>query len=116
MNRRDIVIALVILAVVAGVVYLRGKDASEEEIQPVQTLSVEDKIEEAFNLEIPEDVERAELSDVVGGTSSGIATRKLENGGFKHSVLADLPDPSSSEFYEGWLVKGEGDQAQVISL
>jgi hypothetical protein len=111
MNRRDIVIGFVILALLAGFIYLRSQRAeTPDELTVPQTLSVEDKFEEAFGVELPEDVERAELSDVTGGESSGIATRKFDNGRFTHTVLADLPDPTSGAFYEGWLVRGaEGD-------
>jgi len=105
MKRRDIVIGLLVLAVLAGVVYWarRPKEVLQVEIEP----SVEQKLEDSFKLEIPEDVDKAELSDVSGGSSTGISTRKYENGKFTHSVLADLPDPESGEFYQGWLVKGD---------
>jgi hypothetical protein len=104
MNRRDIVVGAVILAVLAGVVFWNRDDS--EEINVPQTLSVEDKIEESFNLQIPDDVGRSELKDVSGKDASGIATRKYENGVFEHSVLTDLPDPEQGKFYQGWLTKG----------
>lgn len=106
MNRRDIVIGLVILAALAGIIFWRQRGRKTEEFKVPETLSVEDKIEEQFDIQIPEDAERAELKDVSGGDSSGIATRKLENGMFEHSVLADLPEPPTGQFYEGWLVRG----------
>jgi hypothetical protein len=112
MNRRDIVIGVVILAILAGVVYWRQRQAPEEEVtQTPETLSVEDALENKFNVQIPEDVDKAELTDVTGGNASAIATRKYEDGTFTFSVLADLPDPESGKFYEAWLVKGEeGDE------
>ena len=105
MKRRDIVIGFLVLVVLAGVVYWvrKPKVVPQVESQP----SVEQKIEDSFKLQIPEDVDKSELSDVSGGSSSGIATRKFENGKFSHSVLADLPDPESGKFYQGWLVKGD---------
>lgn len=108
MRTKDILIGLVILAVVAGaIVWLRRTRTTPE---PLPTPSIEEKIEKTFNLEIPEDVERADLNDVSGGTGSGIATRKYDGGRFTHAVLADLPDPVAGYFYEGWLVRGkEGD-------
>ncbi|OGM19745.1 hypothetical protein A2686_05325 [Candidatus Woesebacteria bacterium RIFCSPHIGHO2_01_FULL_38_10] len=105
MNKKDIVVGLMILVLLAGAVYLRQR-GGEEELKVPQTLSTEDKIEEKFNLVIPEGVDKAELKDVSGGTSSGLATRKFEKSVFEHSILADLPDPESGKFYEGWLVKG----------
>ena len=105
MKRRDIVIGLLVLVVLAGVVYWarRPKEVLRVETEP----SVEQKIEDSFKLQIPDDVDKSELSDVSGGNSSGISTRKYENGKFTHSVLADIPDPESGEFYQGWLVKGD---------
>ncbi|MCH7641107.1 hypothetical protein IID22_02850 [Patescibacteria group bacterium] len=110
MNRRDIVIGLIVLAALAGIVYFRSRQPIPDELQVPQTLSTEDVLEEKLGLQIPEDVEKAELKDVTGGTASGIATRKFEAGTFTHAILADLPDPDPGTFYEGWLVRGsEGD-------
>ncbi len=55
MQKKDIVIGLIVLAVLAGVVYLvrRPKD----ELRVTSTPSVEEKMEDAFNLEIPADAE-----------------------------------------------------------
>lgn len=105
MKRRDIVIGLLVLVVLAGVVYWarRPKTVQQVEIEP----STEQKLEESFKIQIPEDVDKAELSDVSGGNSSGIATRKFESGKFTHALLADLPDPESGKFYQGWLIKGD---------
>lgn len=94
MNRRDIVIGVVILAALSAVVFFWRRPEIDEELKVPQTLSVEDAIEDAFNLEIPEDVEKAEMRDVSGGDASAIATRKFENGRFELNVLADLPDGS----------------------
>ena len=106
MRTRDIVIGLIILAVLAlAIVWI--KRAKTAKTTPIPTPSVEEKIEKSFNFAIPEDVERANLTDVTGGTGSGLATRKYENGRFTHAVLADLPDPAPGTFYEGWLVRGK---------
>lgn len=105
MNRRDIVIGLIILAVLAGVVYFVRRPRGPT-LPAIPTPSTEEKIEESFNVKIPEDVERAELTAVAGADGSGIATRKFETGVFTHTVLADLPEPEAGTFYEGWLVKG----------
>jgi len=107
MNRRDIVIGIIILILVAGVVYWRQRNKKVEEFKVPETLSVEKSIEDKFKIEIPEDVEKAELRDVSGGNASGIATRKLDKGTFNLSVLVDLPDPERGKFYEAWLIKSE---------
>ena len=108
MNKRDIVIGLVILAALAGFIYFRQKNIRKsQELTTPQTLSLEDQLEDAFKVKLPEDVDKAELMDVAGGTASGIATRKFESGKFTHAVLADLPDTAAGAFYQGWLVMGD---------
>jgi hypothetical protein len=111
MKKKDIVIGLVILAALAGLIYWGSRRGEGEELPLPTVPSVEEKIEGAFDIEIPENVDKAELEDVSGGDASGIATRKFENGLFNHMVLADLPDPEPGEFYEGWLIK----DGEVIS-
>lgn len=106
MNRRDIVIGLIVLLVVIGLIYWTRRPKTPS-ITTTPTPSTESKLEDAFKLTIPEDVDKAELKDVSGGTGSGIATRKFESGRFEHMVLADLPDPATGTFYEGWLVRGK---------
>ena len=98
MNRRDIIVGLVILAGLAGLIYYWRQPAQDEDLQVPQTLSVEDEIEDMFNLQIPEDVDKAELSDKTGGDASAIATREFVNDKFTHTVLADLPDPEAGSY------------------
>ncbi|MBU0572782.1 anti-sigma factor [Patescibacteria group bacterium] len=108
MKRKDIVIGLIVLAALAGIIYWFQKP--KEELKVPETPSVEEKMEGIFSVEIPEDIEKAQLKDAVGGDASGIATRSYDNGTFIHVVLADLPGPEEGFFYEGWLVRGkEGD-------
>ena len=115
MNRRDIVIGLVMLVLIAGVIYWRQRNQNSEELKVPETLSSEESFEQKFNLQIPDDVDKADLKDVSGGTSSGFATRKFENDLFTHSVLADLQDPETGKFYEGWLLKGnEGEEGYSV--
>ena len=107
MKRRDIVIGLIILLLLAGFIYLRQRIKSEEEMIVPETLSSEQIFEDRFNIQIPEDVDKAELKEADGSGGSGLAIRKFEDGRFTHSVLVDLPDPEAGYFYEGWLAKGE---------
>lgn len=106
MNRRDIVIGFIILVVVAGIIYLVRRPKVTPLATPTPS-SVEQNIESKFNTTIPEDTEKAELKDATGGASSGIAARKFENNKFTLTVLADLPDLTSAEFYEVWIVRGQ---------
>jgi len=46
----------------------------------------------------------AELVDVTGGDSTGSGTI-LRNNKLLHQIKANLPDPTGSNVYEGWLVK-----------
>jgi hypothetical protein len=106
MNRKDIVIGLVILAVLAAIVFWVRKPKTNS-LQLPQPTSIEQQMENKFNVQIPENVEKAELSDVSGGTASGIATREYKDGKFTLTVLADLPDLSDGNLYQAWLVNGD---------
>jgi len=113
MNRRDIVIGLIILAVVAGIIYWVRKPKPELEIPEP---SIEETLEESFKMEIPDDVEKAELKDVAGKIATGIATRKFIEGLFTHTVIVDIPDPAEGYYYEGWLVKEDGELVSTGKL
>ena len=117
MKTRDIVIGLGILVLLVGVIYLRQRSKSEEQMVVPETLSSEQVFEEKFNIQIPDDVDKADLKEVGGSGGSGIATRKFDGGKFTHSILVDLSDPEEGYFYEGWLVKGEegSDGYSIIS-
>jgi hypothetical protein len=106
MNRKDIVIGLAILALLAAIVFWVRRPKTNS-LQLPQPTSVEQQMEEKFNLQIPENLEKAELSDISGGTSSGIATREYKDGKFTLTVLADLPDLSGGKFYQAWLINGD---------
>jgi hypothetical protein len=111
MKRRDIVIGLAILLFIIGLFYFRQRGEREDLIVPEETATdIESRIEERFGVEIPEDANKAELTDVAGGDGYALATRRFEDGAFAHSILADLPDPETGRTYQAWLVRGdEGD-------
>jgi hypothetical protein len=104
MNRRDLIVGVVILAILAGFIYYWKKPTLDEQLKVPQTLSVQDQIEDKFNLSIPDNVDKAELNDVSGGNASAIATREYSDGKFTATILADLPDPESG-FYTSELAK-----------
>jgi hypothetical protein len=117
MERRDIVIGLVILLVLAGIVYwvARPKQTPIEDIEP--SPSIEEQLEEQFNTEVPEDADKVELEDTSGGDSRGIAFRKIVGGALVLSFLADLVVPEDEAFYQAWVVKeGEDGQEEMVSL
>jgi hypothetical protein len=109
MARRDVVIIILILLSVAGIIYFRQRTKPQEEMRVPETLSstTEQTLEQKFNLEIPDDVEKAELKDVSGGNASAIATRKFENNKFDQSLIADLPESEVGSFYQVWLYNGK---------
>jgi len=47
----------------------------------------------------------ANLVDVSGGNSTGKGYITRQGGKLTHSVVANLPDPTGNNFYEGWLVQ-----------
>lgn len=114
MNRKDIYIGLAILALLAGVIYFTRRpsvpalDSTPIADSETEERLIEEKLENSFNIKIPDDLDRASLRDVSGGTSSAIATRKFESGNFEHTILADLPTPKAGTFYEGWLTNQDG--------
>lgn len=112
--KRNVVIGLIALAIFVAIIYWYQKNKKASELLPAAQPTYEQSFEDKFNIQIPEDVDKAELKDVSGGNGSGLATKQYENGRFTHNVLADLPDPAAGYFYEGWLVNGnEGDLSPV---
>jgi hypothetical protein len=117
MERRDIVIGLVILLVLAGIVYWVARPKNETILEIEDTPTTEEQIEEQFNTDIPEDADKAELEDVSGGDSSGIAVRDIIKGLFTLSLLVDLPDPETDYAYQAWAVKeDEKGEKEYVSL
>ncbi len=121
MNRRDIVIGIIILLVAGGFLYYRSKNTNEVmKVPDVKSdqATTEKNLEDKFKVDIPDDTPKAELKDVSGGNASAIATRKDEDGNHTVTILADLPDPTVGSFYQGWIVKGEEGQEDysLISL
>lgn len=112
MNKKDIAIGAGILLVLLGAFFLLRRSDNENTDVPAATptSSVEQKIESAFKVDIPDDVDKAELK---GDGGSGIATKKFENGKFNATILADLPD--SQVPYKAEIRKADDDK-QIISL
>lgn len=114
MNKKDIVIGIVIVVVLAFVIYwLRRPSTPQITVLPSPTPSVEEKLESSFKVDIPQDVEKVELRDVVNRGGAAIATKKFENNTFTMAVLADLPDPASGAFYNVWITQAEVSSANA---
>ena len=101
-----------VVLVIAGLgffLYQRSRQVENEGMIGDSAIAEEkaNQLLDQLNIELPENLERANLSDVSGGDGTGIATRSYEDGSFEHSVIAGLPDPEAGTFYEGWLVREE---------
>jgi len=92
-----------VLIFVVGFIWFRGdKPVEEVEAEP-STEIVELQPENIPSVSIGEP-EQIDLVDVTGGGSTGISTRVIDSGVFRHTIKANLPDPEEGYFYEGWLV------------
>ncbi len=102
MKVKNIFIAfIVVVAIVAGVLYIKNRTKTTPIVSPSATPSVQQQLQNKFNgLVIPKDKESIELKDVSGGSSIGLATRS--------EILADLPSLPSGETYQGWLENSSG--------
>lgn len=102
MRARNILFAfIVVVAVVAGVLFLKNRTKVFPKVNPSATPSIQQQIESKFKgLTIPTDTEKIELKDVSGGSGMGIATR--------NEILADLPAISNGQSYQGRLENSSG--------
>lgn len=108
MNRERWIGLAVVLVVIGGIIWWRSEKANKP-AEPTKE-AVEAEVEgfaRELGVVLPEDVEKTSLTDVTGGEATGIATRKVIEGRFTHTVLAALPDPQVGTWYEAWLVKLE---------
>lgn len=114
MDRRDIVIGVIILIILAGAIFMLRRNPSVPEManNPSPTPSVESRLEDSFKVDIPDDAEKAELKDVANVNGTAIATRSWENNRYSATVLADLPDPESG-FYQVWIGRGGATDANT---
>ena len=105
MNRERWVGLAVILLVIGGFLFLRNRNSLQLTDEMGSTDQLVSEFAEEMGVVLPDDVEKATLEDISGGSSKGLATRKFTEGTFTHSVLAALPDPETGSWYEGWLVR-----------
>jgi hypothetical protein len=102
-QKRDVLVGVVILAALIVAILLLVKPAKKTAIV-IPTPRPQERVEDRFNLQIPDNIEKTELVDVSGGTGGGIATRT--------EILADLADPETGKFYQAWLEK----DGKLVSL
>lgn len=101
MKTRDIVIGFIFLVIlIAGVLWIvRIKNVKKVSNTPLPTPNIVQQVDNAFP-NIPIGVERANLKDVMGGTSLGVATRT--------EVIANLPDLPSGQTYQVLIENSSG--------
>lgn len=102
MTIKKIIIGFVALVlIIAGVIFIIQRNSKEKLNKniPLQTPSVESKLEAKFNgLKIPDDTEKIELKNVSSVGGMGIAT--------KNEIFADLPELGKNEAYKVLLGNG----------
>lgn len=111
MQRKDLAIGLIVLAIIAGIVFLvqrRRQDLVVPTPVPSSTPSLEEavnRIEDSFRVDIPDDVEKADLRDTRNTGFGGIVTRDVKGNSSNITVLADMEDPEAGKFYQVWIRK-----------
>jgi hypothetical protein len=108
MKGRDVVIGFVFLVLlVAGVLWvLRAKNVKISSL-PLPTPNIAQQVKNAFP-NIPDGIERANLKDVTGGNSLGVATRT--------EVVANLPDLPSGKYYQVLLENSSGKDVNLGAM
>jgi len=108
MKSRDVVIGFIFLVLlVAGVLWiLRARNIKTSNL-PLPTPNIAQQVKNAFP-NIPDGVERANLKDVTGGNSIGVATRT--------EVVANLPDLPSGRTYQVLLENSSGKDVNLGSM
>lgn len=107
MKNRDVVIGFIFLVIlIAGVLWIfRAKKASTN--IPLPTPNIIQEVSNTFP-NIPDGVEKANLADVTGGNSLGVATRT--------EVVANLPELSSGKYYQVLLENSSGKSINIGSM
>lgn len=107
MRTRDIIIgAIVLIVLISGVLIIR-RARNRSAVLPTSTPTIAERVQKSFNgLIIPSDRENVDLNDVTGGEGIGVASRKYSGGTFSLTIMADLPEPKSRYFYQGWIIRG----------
>lgn len=110
MKTRDIVTGLVVLVVIiAGVLLLRNARNKKLAGNPTPTPSITQKMNNTFpGLNIPQGSVKAELKDVTGGESYGVATET--------EIVANLPDLKAGQVYQAWLTNESGKKLLLGNL
>ena len=119
MKSKDYIVWFVVLLLIFGGYFFlkKTKTSQNKEIAYPTPSSIEKKITEKFGgIVIPTDADRSDLSPVNGKDGFGMATRRYSNGKFSLTVLGDLPEPKSGQFYQAWILGNNGMPINVGKL
>lgn len=106
MNRRSLIIGILILAAAAAFLYFRKVQKPQPLSETPTPSESSESIEDNFNTTIPSSAQKITLSDLTGGNATGLAARDFLDNTFTITILADLPDAKLGTFYQAWIVKG----------
>jgi hypothetical protein len=108
MKTRDIIIGFIFLVIlIAGVLWIFRAKNSKKISLPLPTPNISQQVKNAFP-NIPDGVERTNLSDVKGGNSLGVATRT--------EVVANLPDLPAGQPYQVLLENSSGKSVNLGAM
>jgi hypothetical protein len=116
MKSKTIIVIFGILVVLAALyfVYMIRSGQGLVPKPPTSTTQTESMQEVGIDIKNDPDTKYAILVDVTGANAMGEAWLLRKNGKLYHRVEATLPNPTGTNFYEGWLVQKEP-ELQFIS-
>jgi hypothetical protein len=97
-----VILVIIIVAILVARDLLRPKTV----ISPTSTPTIEQTSSKFNGLTIPLGATTADLKNVAGGQSTGIAFFEKTNGTYTYTVAAELPAPSSGS-YQAYLTDGK---------
>ena len=100
-----VVLIVLVVVVLGGVWYFATKSAEKTPSRPSVKITTPSSQEATPSSTENPKVKSADLKPISPYTGSGVATRSFDGNTFIHTVMADIDDPASGKFYEGWLVK-----------
>lgn len=100
-----IVLIVLVVVVLGGVWYFATKISEKTTSSPSVKIATPSSQEATPSSTENQKLESADLKAVSPYTGSGVATRSFDGNTFTHTVTADIGNPASGKFYEGWLVK-----------
>lgn len=113
MWRKLVFVGFIVLIIAASVWWVKKGIKNQDDLlsvgdaKLVVPLVIEKNFEDA-GIVVSDDASKAELKDVSGGSSRGVASVEKDDKYYVHYVVADLPEIEDG-FYEGWLVDSKGD-------